>query len=110
LIQEKDIVLAQQTSENKLPEFMRPLIWDTNFDKLDFRQYWFWVIERLLQYGRDDSIRWVLKTYSEDEIKEVVMKSRQLKKKVVTFWCSYYNLNREETKCFSNPYALECFL
>ena len=108
--QEKDIEPIHETSENKLPEFMRPLIWDTNFEKLDYKQYWFWIIERLLQYGRTDSIRWILKTFSEDEIKEVVMKSRILNRKVVTFWCSYYEINVEDTRCFSRSYVPECFL
>ncbi|MCX7735623.1 MAG: hypothetical protein N2319_02815 [Candidatus Kapabacteria bacterium] len=80
----------KEVNNQKLPEEFRVYFWDCDFDNLDFNQYKFFVIERLLRYGNDNSIKWLFKNVSEMEIKEVVDKSRDLDPKTKNFWNIYF--------------------
>jgi len=87
-----------------IPQYMKYLFWDTDFSKLDNEKYWFYIIERAFQLGRPEQIRWIELTYNEEQIKEVVKKSKILDRKTVNFWCLIYSIKREETVCFTKQY------
>lgn len=82
-----------------LPAFLHRYFWDHPVNQVNKETHSFFIIERLLELGNDDAIRWVLRSYPQQEITEVVKKSRVLSKKTANFWKNYFRLNKEEINC-----------
>lgn len=70
-------------------------------ENVDIVKHKFYIIERLLEYGGDNEVAFIFENYSNDEIKNVVMKSRNLSGQTVNYWCLYFKWQREKTKCFT---------
>lgn len=62
------------------------LFWDTNPDKIDLQKNAQYVIERVLDFGRDAEVRWLWKTYDKSLIKKVVTQSRSLMPEAKKLW------------------------
>lgn len=82
-----------------LPPYLHRFFWDHPVAGIDEEKHSFFVIERLLEHGNDDAIRWVIKRYTEEKIINVVKKSRSLSAKTSNFWKNYFNLQRGEVFC-----------
>ncbi|MBO8129195.1 MAG: hypothetical protein H0Z39_08365 [Peptococcaceae bacterium] len=85
--------------EDSLPEFTHPFFWDVDASTINPVGDYFFVIERLLEYGNDDAIRWLMAFYRDEQLQEVVKKSRNISKKTAYLWQNYFNLPREEIVC-----------
>lgn len=79
-----------------MPEEFKKYFWDTQFDKLDLNKNKRYIISRLYCYGNLKAIKWLNKTYSKEDIKEVAMKSRNLKPLVANYLRQQFNLKKEE--------------
>lgn len=81
-----------------VPEFLVPLFWDV--DKgIDTDEYWFFVIERVLEYGNMQSLNWLFASYTKEQIKQVVSESSGLSQKTASCWRNYFELREEEVSC-----------
>jgi hypothetical protein len=78
---------------------LKPYFWDTDIEKLDFEEYSFFVIERLLEYGRPWQINWLVDNYTRFAIKDVVRKSINISKKTANFWAIHYKIPTKEVRC-----------
>lgn len=87
-----------------LPIFLKKYFWDTKFTEIDEIQNSRYVIERVLEYGDKEALRWLFKNYPSSEIKEVVSKTRFLSLRSLFFWASLFNLNKRKVKCLRKPY------
>ena len=67
-------------------EFRESLFWDTDPKKIDFKKNAQYVIERILDFGRDDEVRWMRNFYEHALIKSVVDKSRSLRPETKSLW------------------------
>ena len=79
-----------------MPEEFRKYFWDTQFEKLDIRKNKRYIISRLYCYGDLKAIKWIKSVYSKDEIKEVAIKSRDLKPLVANYLRQQFNLKKDE--------------
>ncbi|HBY73614.1 MAG TPA: hypothetical protein DEG44_02885 [Candidatus Kerfeldbacteria bacterium] len=52
------------------------LFWDVNPKTIDPHKHAKYVIERILEFGKDDEVRWMVHYYSPRQIKKVVQTSR----------------------------------
>ncbi len=80
---------------------LRPCLWGAMVESLDIKGDSFLIIERLLEHGGDKQVGFVLETYDKDTILEVIKQSVYLSPKTVNYWCLYFNLNKEDTRCFT---------
>ncbi len=87
-----------------LPEFLRPLFWDTDFDRLRLPGYEQYVIERVLEYGNDEAIRWLWHTIGPSAIADVVRRSRAISPNTANLWALVLDIPREEIRCFSRHF------
>ncbi|MBT9130964.1 MAG: hypothetical protein DDT42_01166 [candidate division WS2 bacterium] len=71
---------------------IRKYFWDVNIRELDASKHSNYIIERLLELGDREAVKWLKKTYSEDTIIEVVNNSRNLSPKSRNYWEIIYNL------------------
>lgn len=62
------------------------LFWDTNPDKIDLKENAQYVIERVLDFGRDDEVRWLWNHYDKALMKKIVERSRSLRPETKALW------------------------
>ena len=91
----------------ELPEELKPFFWDT--DDVNPIKHKFAIIERLMKFGTHREIKWMLGNYTQDDIIEVVKKSRSIDKITANFWMIYYKLDEKDILCLNRSYQNECF-
>lgn len=90
---------------NRSPdEILHPCLWGANINSLDIQSDKFLIIERVLEHGGDEQVRFVMETYSKDDIIQVVKESSYLTPKTVNYWCMFFGLKKENTRCFIRPF------
>jgi len=65
---------------------LKPLFWDADWSKIDLEKHKTYVIERVLELGDPDAVRWLFSVYSDAEIKSVLETSRNISTKSVNYW------------------------
>ena len=66
---------------------LRPaLFWDTDPARIDLEENARYVIERVLDFGTDEEVRWVKNFYDISLIKDVVSTSRSLRAETKNLW------------------------
>lgn len=65
--------------------YKRSLFWDVDCEKLSIEKDWFFIIERILEFGDIDDFFWMKKAFPEEKIKETIKKSRILSKKTISY-------------------------
>lgn len=70
------------------PEMPRrpSLFWDVDPKTVDPKKHARYIIERILEFGRDDEARWMWNTYSTSLVHDVVKKSRVLRPQTKVLW------------------------
>jgi hypothetical protein len=92
--------------EGPLPTFLRPLFWEIDFDRLRVPGHERYIIERVLEYGDDQAIRWLCRTFEPDAIADVVRRSRKISPNTATLWALVLDIPREQIVCLSKHYRL----
>ncbi|OGG03687.1 hypothetical protein A2W14_01400 [Candidatus Gottesmanbacteria bacterium RBG_16_37_8] len=88
----------------KLPVSFYFFFWDIDAKKLDPSKRPYYVINRLLDKGNLEAVRWVRKNFPEELIIETIKKMRDFSPKTVIFWSRLLNIPIEEIKCMQEPY------
>ena len=64
----------------------RSLFWDINPATLNAKRHAVYIIERILDYGTDEEVRWMYRNYSRELIRDVVSRSRVLRPETLPLW------------------------
>ena len=67
-------------------KFRQSLFWDTNPDNIDLDKNAQYVIERVLDLGRDSEVSWLWRTYDKSILRDVVVRSRSLRPSAKALW------------------------
>lgn len=86
-----------------LPHFLKKYFWEIKFEDLDKERYYY-IIERILEYGDIEAAKWALKNYPKEEIIEVLRTSRTLSKKSANLWAFYLGIPKEKILCFQKQF------
>lgn len=62
------------------------LFWDVNPKTVDPRKHAQYVIERIMDFGNDQEVRWMWQYYPTKQLKQVVTASRSLLPRSRNFW------------------------
>jgi hypothetical protein len=62
------------------------LFWDVDPETIDPKKHSRYIIERVLEFGRDSEVRWVWQSYRPTLLKKVVKDSRVLSPKTRSLW------------------------
>ena len=95
----------KQEKKTILPEFLRPYFWDVDFENLDIEQRRYFILERVLDKGNTQAIKWALTTFSKDEIREILLTSRDLSRKTANFWSEMLDVDKDKVPCIQKPYS-----
>lgn len=67
-------------------KFRPELFWDTKPEKIDPEKNARYIIERILDFGRDEEVRWLWHRYDHQLIRKVVDESRSLQARTKALW------------------------
>ena len=67
-------------------KFRQSLFWDTDPENIDIKKNAPYIIERVLDFGNDDEVRWLWRNYSKKEIHDVVKRRRGISKQTRALW------------------------
>lgn len=68
------------------PKLRQSLFWDVDPKKIDLKKHARYVIERVLDFGNDEEVRWMWHTYTRPQIRDIAKKSRVLHKQSRALW------------------------
>ena len=85
-----------------MPKEFKKYFWDTEYEKLDIKKNMKYIISRLFCEGDLESIKWVKRTYTKEEIIETAKTSRRLTPITANFLKNIYNLKKEEMQYYIN--------
>jgi hypothetical protein len=66
--------------------FRQSLFWDVDPKTIDHKKHAQYIIERILDFGYDNEVKWIWKKYPSHLLKKVVEKSRILRSETKNLW------------------------
>ncbi|MBM4137534.1 MAG: hypothetical protein FJ241_11995 [Nitrospira sp.] len=63
----------------------KSLFWDVDNNKLSRENDWFFIIERILEFGDIDDLVWMKRNFTSEQIKETIRKSRILTQRTLSY-------------------------
>lgn len=75
-----------------IPQHLHSLFWDVNLDNFNPTDYPRYTIGRILELGDDDAVHWMQATFSEADIRNVIMTDRTLSQKSANYWALVYGM------------------
>ncbi len=91
----------------KLPLFLKKYFWDAEFEKINFDDRKVYVLKRLLEYGNEESIKWMWKHFTVLDIKNILYRYRGLSLKSANFWSVIVDVKKEDVKCLKRRLSKE---
>jgi len=82
-----------------IPQFLEKYFWDVNFLELNIEKDSQFIIERILENGDKKEIQWMKNNFSSEQIREMILNSKNLSPKSVNFWRHIYNLDKSKILC-----------
>lgn len=80
------MVSSSKKCYNYCMEFRPTLFWDVDPKTIDPQKNSTYIIERILDFGNDEEVRWMFQNYRLTQIKDVVQNSRVLHDKSKSLW------------------------
>lgn len=77
------------------------LFWDVDREALDSDQHRRFIVERVLSRGDLDDVRWAKDQYGDEELKQVLLQTKSLDPRSLSFWCSYFHIDPKQ--CLQKP-------
>jgi hypothetical protein len=84
-------IVAEKKEASGVPDTLRFLFWDTNPQEIRLRRHATYVIERVLEFGDLDAIRWLQRVYTVQKIVDVLEVSRLITPKSSRFWKLWFD-------------------
>ena len=91
--------MVDMRKRSSVPQYLRWLFWDTDPSTLDLERHRKYVIERVLEFGNDAAYRWLLATFSQEDIVAVVKTSSRISRRTAVMMANFYGLSKGEVHC-----------
>ena len=88
----------------KYMKFRQELFWDVDPKTIDKNKHSQYIIERILEMGRKEEIKWLLQNFDKKTIKETLMKRKGFTVKTANFWRLFFNIPKNKILCLSKQY------
>lgn len=75
-----------------IPKHFQSLFWDTNVESFDPAAYPRYTIERVLEHGDEADVAWLLRTFTKDQIQDVLRTDSHLSPRSANFWALVFNV------------------
>ncbi|PIY68721.1 hypothetical protein COY90_04445 [Candidatus Roizmanbacteria bacterium CG_4_10_14_0_8_um_filter_39_9] len=87
-----------------IPQSLHHFFWDVEVEKLDPEKKPYFVINRLLDKGNVEAVKWVRKNYTDKTIESAITTLRDFSPKVARFWALYLKIPEKDVVCLQQPY------
>ena len=88
----------------KIPKSLHRYFWDVDVAKLDPKKKPYFVINRLLDKGDIEAVKWIKRTYSKKIISDTFKTMRGFRPKIASFWSIFLKIPQEKIICLQTPY------
>lgn len=88
----------------KPPLFLKKYFWDISYPHFDPKSRSQYTIERLLEIGDEQAVKWVFRNFERVQIEKTVRGSRVLSEKTANFWSIILDIPRKEILCLQPDY------
>lgn len=72
--------------DKHLPKKLKILFWDFNLEQINISQHKAFIIERLLEKGDFEAVKWIFQNLPKQEVETVILKSPNISQKTRNFW------------------------
>lgn len=73
-----------------MPLFIKNLFWEYDTNTFDYNNHKRFIVERILEKGNKNSLSWLFKAYSINDIKNIVETSSNLSNPTKNFWSIFF--------------------
>lgn len=82
----------------RVPKQFHSIFWDVDPNILDTEEYPEYIMERILEYGTMESVKWMRKTFGDERIKQFILGKgrRRLSTLTINFWQTILEFKPEE--------------
>lgn len=87
-----------------LPYKFNKFFWDIDVSNLDIESRSVYIIERLLELGDLDAIKWVRDVYGDEKIVDVVSCSTRIGTRSANYYATLLELPKDRIKCLHKDY------
>ena len=84
-----------------LPKFLNKYFWDIDAGNLKPEEYPYFVIERILEYGDKNAVKWMFQNFQKSQIKKTLSTRRGLSSKSAIFWSLLLGVPKDKILCLS---------
>ena len=85
-----------------VPSNLRLSFWDTNLENFDPTAYPVYTIERVLEYGDEDAVAWLRRTFAQELILDVLRTDRHLTRLSANFWALFVGIPSGEVAALAS--------
>ncbi|OGK13516.1 hypothetical protein A3A93_00315 [Candidatus Roizmanbacteria bacterium RIFCSPLOWO2_01_FULL_38_12] len=90
--------------EQTLPSYITKYFWDVQPEKINIQTNKKYIIERLLEYGNEEALRWINSIYTPQDINKVIRTSKLLSRKSGVFYSLYFDINPQDILCLQKDF------
>ena len=88
----------------KLPKSLKKYFWDVDTSKISIYRHPYFIVQRLLDKGDNNAVRWVNNHFTNKQIEDTLTKLRDFNPRVANFWALFLNIPKEKIPCLQTPY------
>lgn len=88
-------------NETDLPNLRQPLFWDVDYDGIQWKKNYRFVIERVLDRGTFDEWQEIKRYYGLEKIRETALQARWLADTTLSFRSNYLRIPKEQFRCYT---------
>ncbi|OGW38293.1 MAG: hypothetical protein A2Y97_04740 [Nitrospirae bacterium RBG_13_39_12] len=85
-------IISDKKETSAIPARFRPLFWDTSLSKIHIKINARYIIERVLEFGNMDAVKWLQKVYSFQTVINILNMSRIITDKSRNFWLIWFGV------------------
>jgi len=82
-----------------MTKLLKKLFWETNADNINLKKNANQVIEKILELGDIEHVKWMQQNYPQDQVTKVLISSRNLSRRSANFWADYFKVPKNRIKC-----------
>jgi hypothetical protein len=88
----------------KVPKSLQPFFASAPIENLDVNRDKMHIIQSLVKKSNLFGWQWMTKTYTENDIRQVISTSKQLRPKDAVFWSHYLSIPEREIACLQTKF------
>ena len=89
------------TSKRGVPHFPKNLFWDVDFEDIEWEKNKRWVMARVFNRGRWEDVKELKNFYTEEEIRENIVKIRWMDDRTLNFLSNFYTIPKKNFLCYT---------